>query len=1269
MPTFRFRSMPKSERGSSGKRGSFLSVQGSALLIVLGLVVLLTIVVTAFLAQSNLSRQIFTARAGQTQVDVLAGSAVEFMKADFRQEIISGSTNNAAVYSVNNSSGVAVPIFVPSANLTVVPSRTGFLPGSTATADPYANIVKVSKYTTNFFGSAVNPAAYNTTTYPSPSYASPSSTGAPSLNGRYIDNATTGWTTNGWDKPQLIDTTANPNALQAGQIPLPDWIYVTTSGRKTPAITVPEADVVGRYAYVVYDEGGLLDINSAGCDATKMSPADAYDVARKGSLGLADLTQIPGINATIQSALVAWRNHATSSSSYTAPTSAYPAGAPGYLQYLVDGSLNNGFLKAIPGDQKFLSRQDLLSYAPTLGMPAQSLAYLGTFTRTINAPTWTPIDPPGAFFTSATAQTPVVTTSYAANAENVTYATGGPTSVSVSNRDIVNVRWPTDTTITRPLLSDECGSTGTSVQTETVAFKQGDPVVQHRFPLSKIALLSNPLAQTSNPATVGSVAWAVKYYFGLQWVTSDTVLPEPHWQYLNETGSEGDTGATDGSPSNGGNKYARTVHQVAALGTREPDFFEMINAGKLRGSGTNPVGGNMYDIGINIIDQFDSDDLPTVMTLGNGSTRLWFGKENLPYLYQLLFWPYRPTSDATRETFEAYLVPELWNPHRNASTPSTAITNIRVLTYDTTAATWNGSKWVNADGGDIFATLTTGTTISSTLATDYYETDGFNPNNVVGGAVTPAYVAPDLSLHAALTALDSTKPALTINSPSTYTFQEPTILNPTMATLTNNPRWTFSAVDKEHPNRTGFYLGYTTKAPDKAVGKAVGLPAGTYNGFSQYTVANLTTHGINAQSDGAIFRLQYSVDNATTWHTYEESAVAFGNPTFWNTTDSSGANGVDGSPCFSQLNSGVIAPSYFGSVSTGLLDPRMDSLYLPGRCIPVGSVTLPFWNAVVTGTPTGTGVQPTWRPNKDTTSGATTFYALNNSAGFPATVAKGTNAGLYSENNGSATYADMVVISGTGSGGNATPDFVGDFVTRPADGANGAFPMATSNIAARPIILNRPFLSVGELGYTFSSEEWRSLDFSSAVSGDAGLLDLFSINDTENANQQSMISGVLNINTHNPAVLQAMISGGLIDGLDSTGATAITPADAQTMAKAIVTETTNNKPLLNRAELATRVASLSSITSALATDGYVTKDRREAVVRTLAEPADTRTWNLLIDLVVQAGRYPPTAVAAGTTAAMSQFDVQGERRYWLHVAIDRYTGKVIDEQLEIVHDN
>ncbi len=86
-----------------------------------------------------------------------------------------------------------------------MPSRTGFTPGPTATTDPYANILKISKYQTNFFGGTTTASPYNSA-YPSPNYASPSSTGDSSLNGRYIDNSTVGWTTNGWDKPALIDT-------------------------------------------------------------------------------------------------------------------------------------------------------------------------------------------------------------------------------------------------------------------------------------------------------------------------------------------------------------------------------------------------------------------------------------------------------------------------------------------------------------------------------------------------------------------------------------------------------------------------------------------------------------------------------------------------------------------------------------------------------------------------------------------------------------------------------------------------------------------------------------------------------------------------------------------------------------------------------------------------------------------------------------------------------------------------------------------------------
>jgi len=52
----------------------------------------------------------------------------------------------------------------------------------------------------------------------------------------------------------------------------------------------------------------------------------------------------------------------------------------------------------------------------------------------------------------------------------------------------------------------------------------------------------------------------------------------------------------------------------------------------------------------------------------------------------------------------------------------------------------------------------------------------------------------------------------------------------------------------------------------------------------------------------------------------------------------------------------------------------------------------------------------------------------------------------------------------------------------------------------------------------------------------------------------------------------------------------------------------------------------------------------------------------MIDLIAQTGQYPP-----GSTS-LSQFVVTGERRYWLHVAIDRFTGKVVDQQLEPVFE-
>jgi hypothetical protein len=76
----------------------------------------------------------------------------------------------------------------------------------------------------------------------------------------------------------------------------------------------------------------------------------------------------------------------------------------------------------------------------------------------------------------------------------------------------------------------------------------------------------------------------------------------------------------------------------------------------------------------------------------------------------------------------------------------------------------------------------------------------------------------------------------------------------------------------------------------------------------------------------------------------------------------------------------------------------------------------------------------------------------------------------------------------------------------------------------------------------------------------------------------------------------------------------------------------------------------------------------EAPVRALADVANTRTWSLMIDVIAQTGSFSPNAPKSGPDVLNSSFNVQGERHYWLHIAIDRFTGKVVDEQLEPVYE-
>jgi hypothetical protein len=129
-----------------------------------------------------------------------------------------------------------------------------------------------------------------------------------------------------------------------------------------------------------------------------------------------------------------------------------------------------------------------------------------------------------------------------------------------------------------------------------------------------------------------------------------------------------------------------------------------------------------------------------------------------------------------------------------------------------------------------------------------------------------------------------------------------------------------------------------------------------------------------------------------------------------------------------------------------------------------------------------------------------------------------------------------------------------DNVTRPADaiypgagtslGSSTPYYPASSNVY-RPIILNRPFRTVAELGYAFRDLPWKTLDFFSDKSADAGLLDIFCINDGARATTPyngngdlgmtppTMVAGSVNLNTTQGADLQTIFAGTILNEFDS----------------------------------------------------------------------------------------------------------------------------------------
>lgn len=566
-------------------------VNGIALVITMAFLVLMTALVLVFFSRVTDSSNASVVASSQTEVNLLAKSALQVVFGDLRTEMLSGSS----VQSAQN--------------------YLWMKPANDAAWNPYRQVSNGVSSDTNF-QNLIKQSVSNVPFYPAAAPYDPSrptllgasavSTSAPSVD-RHV------FTPARWDLPALAT-----GSFTAAQVP--DWVYVARSGIPQPQTYAAgwkdqksSSAILGRFAYNVYDISGLLDINVAG-----FPPSSAARAMDKGGLTWSVLDSpvtIAGADSKLVDPIdsfLGWRN-GTSRSDYENFVTVY--------------GQQKGFLTHNYGDRQFDTRSDLIRYASRTGSPiaARTLPYLTTFSRTVNAPVWTPTTPPGS------------SVDYAAQADQAT----------ANNRAVAGVR----------VLAGFTRRDGTSALV-------GEPLLKTRFPLSKLALL--PAGSTGDIKTYfglsrdqASAAWTPDLLAG-KIRTLDQVAKEnrePNFFELLKAGIL--TGAL------GGNDSGQSL-----LTNYESDLS---------------VDRQVLQIGANIIDQYDDDSIPTwISTVGlasdGGTTGDVFGVENHPFISAMFQLPVRrhdrgnENSDNPRDPLNPYpyvnvfLQFQIWNPHVNAST-------------------------------------------------------------------------------------------------------------------------------------------------------------------------------------------------------------------------------------------------------------------------------------------------------------------------------------------------------------------------------------------------------------------------------------------------------------------------------------------------------------------------------------------------------------------------------------------------------------------------
>ncbi len=1431
--------------------------RGLALVIVLAFIALLSILVVGFIAFNGMNRTTTASYSESVAAQEIASGGLEDILSDLSTEIQAGSFTNQTIYAANGGAMV----YVPTNNFAASPARAGYDLSSWGNDynSPSADylpptLIRVSRRSqdgtpTDFYPNFCTNGYFDPTLIANLlNRASPANTASLSANNRYISPAR-------WNKIFLLAPTTATNTassygnsaipgafatnytssgdpgLANGSVPPygpPDWVYVTRTGSRvcanseiaqlipsnvlgvnygpvTPGANPPASPIIGRYAFVVYDEGSLLDANVAGYthqSANMVSSPDpttgvSQDTIEKSYSSYANLTNI-GLSQSFVDSLVTYRN-----------ASANPTDGNSYLTSVGSSYGKTGFLfftnSSNGTDSPFLTRQDLINYFAQNdanfntrnALPA--LPRLGTFSRDANTPSYYPTSDSAGItnYLSGSTQTNL----YYGTSSSYGYHTYMETA-GYPNRDLANIRYAAPATVNH---YDD------SAMAHTYKVAQGDIFLQSRFSLAKINWLSQTWAGQPDPGTDnGSYAGskyptAIQACFGLVWDYPAGVAGTQAnggnkcWNYV---GSTSPTTSASGLQSVTGVQI-ETLDQVAAEG-REPNFFELLKAAILNGSlGKSPgipawnngqlysagvygpsqsLGGNTYgnydiwdadsvvparalsgsanlfaysydghrpgvaptafapyqytdcqiiQIGANIISQFSSDSYPTAIyfkyggegsfdsvNTGNtavgapncpiyGPVNIFYGDENLPEISGLSMddcstnaitggnpitaqdWFTDPSGGTT--TISGFVQPVLWNPHQQ---PNTALFPSSGQKYEMRAYGamdfawyWGGGPPPNWPAG-IKARAAYGaptiwyTSNSSSEANadgTIYFSDATNTSSFYSRPYVLTYDSIPAYGNSAVSVVQGIGPGKT--SPNNVAQSTSPYYN---LVLTNHFAGfhvsTSYATNSPDGTEEEFYTGtngvsFTTyfRPSNQCGGGTQALFCNAYalgwvdsnGGFHPYSFLPGTfcweeqfhqmSGGISDNSDGNVFsRLQVSPGSEKSYgyDTIDSRTLRFpqifDDPGRWHMTpgddnDSQPSYSTSGHRSSRPMNGLPYAPYNI---------PNGPGYGFYGNTPPASTNSLPLsdyqvntiWSAPAQGT-----VDQFW-PHA--------FYADPDGVVRP-------GDGYYS--NPTTGDGRELFIDPSGNGSPKGAYALGDFAGNVSHGR-------------RPVILNRPFRSVGELGYTFRDLPFKTLDFFSQSSADAALLDVFSITDETSVNNNklsAMVAGHVNLNNAPVPVIMALLyNGAKKEDFDTNY---YMTAEVPEMSTNICTllNPTNAPPLgpiLNRANIVTTLmagnapantnapGNVSILASFANSVDIGNKPYFEAPARALSSVTNTRTWNLLIDIIAQSGHLVPNATS------LDNFSVDSEKRYWLHIAIDRYTGRIIDQQLEPVYE-